>query len=308
MPLERNYRLQVGLESAYGDGGSTPTDVPAFFDGLPQYEHTRHENPTYSGSIARAKFFLGKTQGKATIKFFMKGSGTAATPTELAKLFKIVGMSETISTDVAYSPINTSFPSAGLTFNLDGTQYILNGVRAESFNIPLEAGNPVIAEMSVVGRYTTPTSVALGSPTFADAAITPPIVESMALTIASQTHFIPKMTWELKNVIAAKESINSANRGFSEFAIVGREWGGSFQVEVDTNNDLEWWTNLIGATEMAVASTGFGSTGNMIQISTSTMQLEDIKPSALNGTRMYDVAFRINKHATLASEFKLTTK
>lgn len=308
MALERNYRLQIATEAAYGDGGTVFTDIPAFFDGLPEVTHAKHENPTYGGSLGRNKFFLGKSVTSVNLSFFLKGSGSAGTASELSKLLQILGVSETISAGVSvvYAPKNSTFASAGIKINLDGTEYWLKGSRAESLSIPLEAGNPVICKMGVKARYLAPTSVALGSPSFADSAVTPPVVESMAVTIGGNTHIIPRMTLELKNVVAEKDSLNAANRGLEEIVIVGREWGGSFMVEVDANNDLEYWTNLIAATEMAVASTGFGSAGNKIAISTSTLQLEDVKPAVLNGTRMYEVTFRINKHATLASEFSLT--
>jgi len=296
------------METAYGDGGATPTSMPVFYsDARPAIELQKNENPVYGGSLGRNKVFMGKRLYTLPAKFFLKGSGTAGTVPEIGKMLKMFGLEETISAGVSvtYKPRNTGFESGAITLNLDGTQYILAGGRCEKLTIPIEAGNPVICEAAFVGKYAAPTAVALSAPTFADAAVTPPIAESMALTIATKTHIISKFTLELANKRGLRESINSAT-GLYQVDIIGRSWGGSFTVEVDADNDIEYWTNLLAATEMAVASTGFGAVGTKIAISTSTMQLEDLKPAVQEGMNVYEVTFRINKHATAASELLIT--
>lgn len=309
MGFERNFRCKLGLESSYGDGGSTPTDLPLFNESVPVPSIDKHENPVYGGSLGRNTFFTGKSLFDFSgVKFFLKGSGTAGTAPELSKLLRICGLGETVTpaTSVVYSPVNSSFASGTLTLNLDGVEYVLAGARAEKLTIPLEGGQPVIAEIAIKALYAAPTAQSFAAPTFADAAIVPPIVSDMALTIGAQSYVMPKLTLELMNIINVKDSVNGTHRGVQEIAIVGREYGGSFQVEVDANNDTEFWTALLASTELAVAATGFGSAGNRIKFTTSTLQIEDVKPSSLNGVRMYDVSFRINKHATLASEFSLS--
>lgn len=310
MGLERNLSLTVGIETAYGDGGATPTAVPVFNEAMPSFDHDKIENPVYGGSLGRNKFFLGKSVGSASLKFFLKGAGTAGTAPEIGKLIRLAGLQETISAGVSvtYAPRNTSHESGTLTFNLDGVEYAMKGVRAEKLTIPLEAGQPVRAELSVKGLYNAPTAASLSAPTFADSAVVPPICAGMALTIGGGTFVLPKFTLELANVLNVAESVNgvAAARGIQEIRVVGREYGGSFTVEVDTVNDVEFWTSLTGATELAVASTGFGAAGNLIKVSTSVLQIEDVKPGALNGTRVYEVKYRINKHATAASEFQLS--
>jgi hypothetical protein len=309
MGLERNLSFSMGIESTYGDGGTTPTSIPVFNDCIPTFEHTKIENPVYGGSLGRNKFALGKTVAALTAKMFLKGSGSAGIASELSKILRTCGLEETITeaTSVGYKPRNSSFNSGAITLNLDGTQYVLAGARAEKLTIPIEAGNPVVMEVQYKALYAAPTVVPLSGPTFADSAVVPPIAAGMALTIGGNTFIVPKFTLELVNVLDVKESVNgvASARGIQEIVQVGREYGGSFLVEVDSNNDVEFWTALTGTTEMVVASTGFGSTGNKIGVSTSTLQIEDLKPTNLNGTRMYEVKFRINKHATAASEFNL---
>lgn len=308
MGLERNHSFTNALESTYGDGGSTPTAVPVFYDeALPEIDLVKHENPVYGGSIGRNKFFAGRAFYTMGAKFYLKTGGTAGTICELTKLLQIAGMSEsnTPATNTIYSPVDTGIKSATIAVNLDGVLYTIKGARIESLTIPLEAGNPIICDAKIRGLYTPPAASALSAPTFADAAVVPPVCASMALQIGTKTYVIPKMTFDLKNVIGIRDSINAGYQGVEEIAIIGREWGGTMTVEVSTDNDVEWWTDLIGATELAVASTGAGSAGNRISFSTSTLQIENVKPTAYNGVNCYEATFRINKHATKASEFSL---
>ena len=310
MGFQRNHGFKVGVETVYGDGGATPTFLPIFYeDARPTMDIQKFENPVYSGSLGRSKMWFGRKFYNMPFKFYLKGSGTAGTAPEIGKLFRGAGLQETIVavTSVTYSPRDTGFESINCDVNLDGTQYSIAGTRIESLKINLEAGNPPLCEGTLKGIFLAPTVVSFPVVSFADAAVTPPVAEGMAITIGGGTFVLRKFSVELKQILGVRDSINAVagSGGVKQIDIIGREWGGTFTVEVDTANDVEFYTNLMAATEMAVASTGFGSTGNKIKISTSTLQLEDIKPAADQGMTTYDVTFRINKHATPASEFSL---
>jgi hypothetical protein len=308
MGMERNHALQIGMETVYGDGGATPTYMPVFYtDARPAAKFAAIENPTYGGSMGRNRFQPGQAIYTMPMKFFLKGSGTAGIAPEIAKILKLAGMGETIVavTSASYSPVNSAYPSGTITLNLDGTQYLIKGSRLEQLTFPLVAGMPVTCEAKLQGLFAVPTVVSFPTPTFTDAAIVAPVVSSMALTLGGSTFVMPKITFDLKNVIGKRDNVNAANLGIQELSIVGREWGGTFTVEVDANNDTEFWTAIQAGTEQVVASAGFGTAGNMIAFSMSNLQFEDITPAVLNGVTVYDCTFRINKNSVLASEFKL---
>jgi hypothetical protein len=308
MALTRNHKVSIAVEVAYGDGGTGHADIPVFYtEAIPTVEMDRLENVLYSGSIGRTKFYAGRTTYSLPLKFYLKGSGTAGTAAEVSQVFEGAGLDITDgASTVTYVPMEASHPSVGILVNLDGIQYWLKGARAEDLKITFEAGKKAICEANFKGLFVAPTAVAFAAPTFANASILPPTTQSMALTINSKTHVISKFVLDLKNVLVPKDNINAANYGIASLEIVGREFGGNFIVEVDADNDLEYWTALMASTEVAIASTGIGAAGNLISIATSTMQIEDVKPVDVNGIRCYDVAYRINAHATPASELVIT--
>jgi hypothetical protein len=307
MARSRFHKTTIGLETVYGDGGATPTPVPLFATTFPEDNPTIYENPVFPGSLGRNVAYIGLNYFRFNGSFWLKGSGVAGTAPEIAKLLKIAGLGETLVavTSATYSPVNSAHDSAGLTVNIDGVDYVIPGTRISNLKIPIKAGEPVTCEAEFQGLYASPTAVAYSAPTFADAAVVAPVATAMALTIGGASFMVPEINLEIKNVVPLIKSVNAANRGIAEMPIMGREYGGKLVAIRDANNDIEWWTNYIGSTEVAVASTGFGAAGNLIAPSFSKLQIVKIKPMDYEGMPAYDIDFRINLATTLAGEFSL---
>lgn len=307
MATSVEYAFQIALETAYADGGSSFTDLPVFIDGRPKMLKDIHESAIYRGSIARSTFYTGKKWYEVAAKFFLKGSGTPGTAPELSKLLQIFGLKETVSggVSVVYAPDDaTADKSGGIKINLGGVQYYMKGVRG-SLKVPLVAGQPVLCEANLIGCFNAPTAVATPTPSYTDLAIDPPPVQTMALLIGGNSHIIPQFTLMLENQIEHADSINAGTgqNGINELVIVRRNYGFEALVEVDGNNDIEYWTNLNASTEMALASTGFGAAGTKIAIAAGALQLEDVEPVEHIGKHYYQIKGRINYNA---SEFSLT--
>lgn len=309
--LSKIYSAKVGLETAYGDGGASPTNVPFFYSaGAPKWKPDWIENEVYGGSLDRNTAWNGKITSALVGKWYAKGSGTAGTAPEWGKVMQSCGFGETISAGVSvvYSPLNSSIKSATYTVNIDGKEYVLKGMRAESLDLDLEAGKPAVWSASLIGLYTRPSAVAYSGPTFADAAVKPVPVSNMALTINGNTFTMPKFSLNLKYDMFVGDSVNSTNAyGIQEIVQIGRSWGGKFSVWRDSNNDIELETLMDSSTEVAFASTGIGSVaGNKMAISGSTMQITAVNEASLNGIAGFECEFRINKHATLANVLSVT--
>jgi hypothetical protein len=303
---------QVALEAvAYGTEGASYADLPIHIESFPEYDPELIDQPVYTASLGRTTSIVGAGIWTIPMKFYTKGSNAAGTAPELGKLFRGFGMKETISAGVSviYTPVTPAqaLESVSIKTNLDGLQYKALGAFGKSLTLTMEGGKPILAEMSFLGLYNAPTVVALPVPSYTDVAVVPPLCKSGVVTIYSQTHVIPKLVLKLENVMPPYiEDINSGNVGIKRIEILNREYSGTVTVEVDANNDDQWWTDLGASAERAVAMTGFGSAGNLIDIDFNKLQWTKIKPVNYKGKQAYEADFRINYDAT--TEFSLAFK
>jgi hypothetical protein len=305
------YKFEIGMESTYGDGGASFTAIPNANTGRPVPGLKTFQNPSYNGSLGRSKEYVTLSTFSVPINIFLKGSGTAGTTPELTKLLRIMGLqhTNTPATSDAYKVRDTGHESAGIKVNLAGKQYLLTGARMLDGKITLQGGDRATLTGNVVGLNGGVTAVAYSAPSFTDSAIVPAVVTNMALTINGNTHVIKDMTIDLSMTQDEIPSINAANTtGIEEIAIGPRLYGVEFLARIDSNNDLEFWTALSASSEWAVASTGFGSAGNLIDFDFSNMQIMNIVPEEFANQLWYKVTANINYHATAANEFQMAFK
>ena len=149
--------------------------------------------------------------------------------------------------------------------------------------------------------------MAFAAPTFTDSAMKPQIVQNLGMTIGGNTFVIEKLTLNLKSKLETEGSLNATNtQGVNEIAFLSREYDGTIVLKRDANSDIEYFSALVGATELAVASTGFGPAGNKISVSWSAFQVDKVTPLFVAGQQYYTVDFRINKSDTRAHELSIT--
>jgi hypothetical protein len=308
---ERLYKCTIDLEGTYGTGDGSPTPIPLTNDSMPELEYETISFPDYSSSLGSNQTYVGAKRWTMPVKFYLKGTSganlAASTPCEISKMLEIFGLLAAESaTTQTWTVADTGHKSATIVTNLNGVDYTMTGTRGESLRIPFVPGKPVICEGKVRGLYTVPAAASYSAPSFQDVLIIPPNVASCALTINSQTHVIPKFDVVITNSNEVIDDINAANDGVSSIDITGRNYTVEATVLRDTNNDIEWWTALVGSTQLAVASTGFGTSGgNKFDVDFTNLQLTSVKPSYYKGLQAYDIVGSINKHAVAASEFVL---
>ena len=303
----RQYKFQLGVESVYADGGSSFTDLPVAYTGIPELDLKKFEVPVYNGSLAQQKTYYSPQVYTVPLSFYLKGSGTAGTAPELDKVFRAAGLQATNTpvTSQTYKPRDTGHESFGAKVNLNGVEYALSGARITKLSIPMKGGEPVTVTGELKGLYNAPTGVAYSAPTFADVLIAPPVCYSSALTIAGTSYVIPEFTINLEYDFDVIPSINAANNGIAEIAFSGRKYGGEFLVQRAAGNDIEFWTALTASTELAVLQTSFGSAGNKVDFDFANMQLTSVKPEYAYNQQFSRVQFQMNYNATAASEFQL---
>lgn len=307
----RLYKCLIDMEATYGTGDGAATAIPLTNTSIPKIEYEEQKFPLYSTSLGRATSYVAFPTWNMPIQFYMKGAlaanFTAGTASELGKLYRCFGLEQTLSaaTSQTWKVRDSGHESATFAVNANGTLYTMTGARGEELKINLEGGKPVICEGNVRGLYSAPTSSAYSAPTLADSTVVPPNVASMALTVNSATHVIPRMSITIKNVGQYIEDINSAN-GLYRYEITGREYEVEGVALRDSSNDLEWWSQLTTPTIVSVASTGFGTAGgNKIDIDFANFQFTSVEAADYKGNHAYSFKGAINLHATAASEFQI---
>ena len=306
MGLKQNQWTQVGIEGSYGDGGASFTDMPIHVGAFPDFSPPVIEQPVYRASRARNTVIMGGATVKVPIKFYLKGAGAAGTAPEIGKLLRAAALSQTIvgATSVTYKVRDTGEESIGFKHNLDGIQHWLKGARIGTGKLTFAAGKPALFEGNVEGLYVEPTAVALSAPTYADLILVPPIMQSMALTIGGNAYIVPSLEVDMNNNVNMFESVNAGNLGINSLDISDlRDWKFKFRVRRDANNDVEFYTALTSGTELALASTGFGTAGNKIAVNMSKIQLTKVMPVDEKGMIYYDCEGNMNYDAT--TEFSL---
>lgn len=307
MGQKQNQRSSIGMESTYGDGGASFTDIPLHVGAMPDFTPPVFEQPVFRGTLARNAIIVGGAPVKIPVKLYAKGSGAAGTAPELGKLLRAAGMLQTISggVSVAYTPRDTGHESIGFKHNLDGVEHLLIGARIGTGKMTFKGKEPMLIEADIEGLYVEPTLVALGSATYADVAIRPPIVQSMALTWGAQSYIIPSLEITFNNSLNEFESINAGNLGINSLEYSDlRDWKFKLRVRRVAANDTEFYNALTAGTELAVTSTGFGSAGNKIALVMNKVQFTKVMPVDEKGMLYYDCDGNINYDST--TEFSLT--
>lgn len=306
MVLKQEQVTQVGMESSYGDGGSSFTDMPIHVGAFPDFSPPVIEQPIYRASRARNKIIVGGGTVKVPIKFYLKGSGAAGTAPEIGKILRAAIMSETVSaaTSVTYKPRDSSEESIGMKHNLSGVEHYLKGARISNFKMTFKAKEPALFEGDVMGLYTEPSLVALPTPSYTDLAIVPPIIASMALTVGGTSYVVPSFELDCNNNVNEFESVNAGNLGINSLEVSDlRDWKFKLRVRRNTSNDVEFYTALTAGTEIALASTGFGTAGNKIAVNANKIQFTKITPVDEKGMIYYDCEGNINYDSSV--EFSL---
>jgi len=307
----RLYKCTIDLETTYGTGDGAATAIPLTNDSFPKLEKEDVTLPVYDSSLGRTTSYPAFLTWNMPVKFYLKGTTsakfTAGTASELGKLFRSFGLQETLSaaTSQTWKVRDSGHESFTYNVNLNGVQYLVTGARGEELKINLEAGKATICEGNIRGLYNAPTAVAYAAPTFADETVVPANVASMAMTINSASHIVPRMSITIKNVGDYIEDINSTN-GIYRYEVTGREYEVEGVALRDSSNDLEWWSQLTTPTIVAVASTGYGTAGgNKIDVDFANFQFTSVEPAEYKGNQAYAFKGAINKHATAASEFQI---
>jgi hypothetical protein len=167
---------------------------------------------------------LGEQYVELSFKVDICGSGTPGTGPRVGALLKACGLAATNSPGVSdtYTVSSGSHVSVTIYLYMDGRQYVVTGCRGKSAKMVWTAGQPLVAEFTMVGLYTAATAAAIpGTVTYESTVKLPSMCKSSAFAYNSKTTLVTN-TVELDfGIVSAKRPSVSASTGVAGFEITG---------------------------------------------------------------------------------------
>lgn len=245
------------------------------------------------GTMSRDASLSGKRSGTVSFTVEMTGSGNKGIAPAWGKFMKGAGFNETISANnsVTYTPLTSNMTnSMTLSVLQDGVIKSIWGARGNvTFNI--EAGKPGLINFVFEGADWDMVDGALLAPTYS--AVVPPVFLSAALTLDSYAAILGKIDIDMGNVLAKRESMNSAS-GHLSTLITGRNPKGSCDPELTTVSAYNFYGKWkVPGTLGSLTFAGNGGNGNIITITCPKVRYADIQDQDRTGLRTLGLDFEV---------------
>lgn len=287
--------LLAKVESTY-NVDPTPTAVAdAILVGNASWGHEglrMNERNTIHGTLAKRQSLYGGTLKTISFDVELKGSGAAGTAPEFGVLFKGCGFTETVvaSTSVTYDPSSDEADHESLTFYYyqDGLLHVITGARG-TFSVNLETGAIPVVSFVFTGHTTTPSDVALPTPTLD--ATEPFAIKGASFSIDSYAACINSLAFDMGISVITPSCMNDSD-GFGEVTIGSRDCNGSIDPEAELTATEDFYGNFVSGKKMALTTGVIGSTaGNRFQIDMDQVYYRDASPGDRDGIRTFELPF-----------------
>lgn len=211
----RKQLLMAKIESAYGTD-STPAAATDAVDAsdvtVNPLEGQDLERPTLRPYLGARPSEPAGEYVTLTFAIDWQGSGTAGLAPAYDALLRAcaLAMTETADTDVVWDPVSDggSHEAVTIKWNADGNQHVLRGARG-TVQLVFEAKNYAKLRFTFTGLYTTPSAVALATPTLTSW-IAPLKISPAATTFSffGASRVLQRLEINLGNAVAARHLVN----------------------------------------------------------------------------------------------------
>jgi len=216
----------------------------------------------------------------------MAGSGTAGTAPAYGPLLQACGMTETDgASDVTYTPKSASFASVTMYYNVDGVLHKVTGARG-NVELVINARQIPVFKFTFTGLYNAPSDASAPSVTYT--AFQTPVAANSDNT----TDF------ELFSFGAALESLNiNFNNAIQYRSLIGaedvlmtdRQMSGQVVFEAPTITAKDFFSLALGSTLGNLDIVHGTTAGNMVQITSSRVDVSNPSYQDQNGIQMLQV-------------------
>lgn len=181
----------------------------------------------------------------------------------------------TISANVQYRPISSSFESVTCYFNVDGVQHKLTGARG-TVGLGFGLWGIPTYKFALTGIYTTPTDTA--APTVTLTAWQQPVTVNNTNTTQLVLHGYQSAAMaDLSLDIANAVTYRSLVGGSQQVVLTDRKVSGNVSVEATTIAAKDWWTAAQNATTGTFSVLHGTTAGNKVYIAAPAVQV--MKPN-----------------------------
>ena len=275
--LARNVRVFAKIETTYGTD-SVPTgaanaiqcrqiDLVPLVGGLKE----RQLINTFMGG---APSLPGAMYGTIKLQVEMSGAGAAGTAAAYGPLLRACGRSQVLvaSTTATYDPVSTAHEAVTIYFDLQGVLHKMLGVRGD-FSMFWPLDSVPYYEFDFTGIYVAVADAASLTPTYTG--FTKPVIVSNVNTTPFTLHGYSATASEISINIANDVQFRSLIGGAESVVIFGRNTTGSITVLANTVAAKDWFAIARAGTVGAIALTHGTVAGNIVQITSSGLQLSD---------------------------------
>jgi len=144
-----------------------------------------------------------------------------------------------ISANVQYKPLSSTFESTTLYFNNGGIRHIATNCRG-SFSFSLETSGIPVFSFSMIGVYNSPTDTAAGSTTYSNQSV--PVVAKSGNTVATNilgySPAVQSISFDMANEVAFRQLIGADK----DVIISARNPSGEAVVELPTIAQKDYFT------------------------------------------------------------------
>ncbi len=272
-PLIRRRSVIAAKAEATKGTGETLTNAEIVLNAFDidykyQIAHTIRET---TGSMSMNPAVHGTRSAKVTFKTYVAGNGTNGADTVTLALLHSCGFDNTTTNAAALTSSYAKMSTVTLGFYVDGKVMKVVGAMGD-VKIKGEIGKPLVYEFEYTGLLVDDADAALLIP--AALAITPPVMQSITLTIGSYTPRISAITISANNAIELREDATQATGYLCAF-IADRGYKVTLDPEADLVASKDWLTEIKAHTTAVLTMAVGATTGNIITMTAPAAQTVD---------------------------------
>ena len=177
-----------------------------------------------------------------------------------------------ISANVQYKPLSSTFESTTLYFNNGGIRHIATNCRG-SFSFSLETGGIPVFSFSMIGVYNSPTDTAAGSTSYSNQSV--PVVAKSGNTVATNilgySPAVQSISFDMANEVAFRQLIGADK----DVIISARNPAGEAVVELPTIAQKDYFTLANSESTDLVAFQHGTTAGNIVSFVAEKVDLSN---------------------------------